>query len=248
MVGLRKEIVMLGVSIAALCEVGGASAAPPQTGFLLKTIDYRGTQTRYVVFLPPDYTPNRKWPTIIFLNGYGECGTDGYKQISVGLGPAIMTNVKEWPFLVLFPQKPKHEDSWEQYDDMVMAILNKTKCEYSVDENRVYLTGLSQGGFGTWAIAAKHPDVFAAIAPICGGGRPDEMAPALKNLPIWSFHGDADPVVKVELSKAMVDAVNAAGGNAKLTIYPGVGHNSWDKAYREEKLGEWFLQHTRKAK
>ncbi|MGQ9525461.1 MAG: prolyl oligopeptidase family serine peptidase [Armatimonadota bacterium] len=156
-----------------------------------------------------------------------------------------MSDVQAWPFLVVFPQKPKHQDLWEQYDDMVVAVLEKTKREYSVDPDRVYLTGLSQGGFGTFAIAAKHPDLFAAIAPICGGGRPEEMAPALKALPCWAFHGDADPVVKVDLSKAMVDAINAAGGNAKLTVYPGVGHNSWDKAYREEKLGQWFLQHRK---
>lgn len=236
---------MLAVGMTALCAVPESEAASVPTGFLLKTIEYRGSQTRYVVYVPENYSRSAKWPTIVFLNGYGECGTDGWKQVSVGLGTAIMTDASAWPFLVVFPQKPKHEDRWEQYDDLVLAVLEKTKREYSVDPDRVYLTGLSQGGFGTFAIAAKHPDVFAAIAPICGGGRPEEMAPALKSLPCWAFHGDADPLVNVELSKQMVDAINAAGANAKLTVYPGVGHNSWDKAYREEKLGQWFLQHKR---
>ncbi len=128
-----------------------------------------------------------------------------------------------------------------------MAMLDATKRDYNVDTTRLYLTGLSQGGYGTWAIGARHPDLFAAIAPICGGGNTSDAA-AYKNLPVWAFHGDADPVVPPKNSQEMVDAVKAAGGDAKLTLYPGVGHDSWDKAYREAGLYDWFLKYRRESK
>jgi predicted peptidase len=130
------------------------------------------------------------------------------------------------------------------HEELLLAILEAARKEYSIDETRLYLTGLSMGGFGTWRLGAKHPKLFAALAPICGGGDPSEAA-ALKDLPIWAFHGDQDKAVPHALSVRMVEAVKAAGGTPKLTIYPGVGHNSWDKAYREENLAEWFLQHRR---
>jgi len=232
---------------AGVLAMSALAAGAGQTKwFLLKSIAVGSDTHKYVVYVPEAYNGRTKWPTIIFLNGYGECGKDGLKQISVGLGPAIMSNSQEWPFIVIFPQKPEFNENWERYDDMVMAILQQTRKEYSVDPSRVYLTGLSQGGHGTWAIGAKHPDLFAAIAPVCGWGD-ETTAQALRSVPVWAFHGEADPVVNIEGSRKMVDAVNAAGGNAKLTSYPGVEHNSWDKAYREEKLGSWFLQHVKGA-
>src|SRR5262249_11286470 len=113
------------------------------------------------------------------------------------------------------------------------------------DEKRVYLTGLSQGGHGTWMIAADHPELWAAIAPICGYLEPKRVIEKIKSIPVWCFHGEADDAVPGRQTSDLAAAAKAAGGDVKITTYPGVGHNSWDKAYREEKLGAWFLEHTR---
>ena len=183
---------------------------------------------------------------IVFLHGAGECGVDGAKQSAVGLAPAVLLNSEKWPFIVLMPQKPVLRDAWEKYDGMVMAMLDLTEKTYKVNKSQRYLTGLSQGGHGTWYIGAAHKDVWAAIAPVCGYGTPSEVAANLKEMAIWAFHGEADTSVNVEQSKAFVKAINDGGGTAKLTTYPGVGHNSWDNAYRNEKLWDWFLEHTKK--
>ncbi|MEN6520773.1 MAG: prolyl oligopeptidase family serine peptidase [Armatimonadota bacterium] len=211
-------------------------------GFLMKTVKVSGKSIKYVAYVPPTYDPKKPAPTIVFLNGAGECGTDGLRQIVVGLGSAVMTDVEKWPFIILFPQKQTVKSNWEDEDAMVMAILAKTKKELNVDSSRLYLTGLSQGGHGTWAIAAKHPDIFAAIAPICGWGD-ETIAKKLTKMPVWAFHGDADEAVPVAASVDMKKNLEAAGGSCRLTIYPGVGHNSWDKGYRDEFLAEWFLQY-----
>ncbi|MBC7834938.1 MAG: prolyl oligopeptidase family serine peptidase [Phycisphaerales bacterium] len=244
------------------------------TGFLNKSIEVGGATYRYVVYVPrgyvgrddaahagrrrtkPDDVNAKGWPCITFLHGGGECGTDGLKQIAQGLGSAIQWNESEWPFIVIFPQKPDGAKPWEDYDTAVMAMLAAAKAEYAIDSRRLYLTGLSQGGHGTWYIAANHPDVFAAIAPICGyipfanTGEPDEwhageLARKLGKLPQRIFHGLDDNVVAPEHSKAVVTALRAAGAGPEATFYPRVNHNSWDRAYREEKLAEWFLKHKR---
>jgi predicted peptidase len=129
-----------------------------------------------------------------------------------------------------------------------MAMLDAALRQYNLDADRVYLTGLSQGGHGAWVLAARHPERWAAIAPICGYGDPKAIAEPIKSLPVWCFHGDGDQAVPVAQSQAIVAAIKAAGGEPKLTIYPGVGHNSWDKAYRDEPLADWFLEHRRSAK
>lgn len=214
--------------------------SPAERGFLMKSVSVGGKEMKYVVYVPLVYDPAKPMPAIIFLNGMGECGNDGLKQVAIGLGSAIMLNVEKWPFIVVFPQKQDTHANWEDEDPMVMATLDKTKQELNIDDSRLYLTGLSQGGHGTWAIAARHPDLFAAIAPVCGWGD-EEIAKKLTKMRIWVFHGDADDAVNVERSREMQKWITAAGGSCKLTIYPGVGHNSWDNAYHNEGLGQWFL-------
>jgi predicted peptidase len=124
-------------------------------------------------------------------------------------------------------------------------MLDEVMKEYKVDPKRQYLTGLSMGGMGTWSIATAMPDRFAAIVPICGRGDPKQAA-KLKDLPIWAFHGDADSTVNVSGSRDMIEAVKKAGGSPKYTEYPGVGHNSWDKAYAEAELYKWLLEQKKK--
>lgn len=211
-------------------------------GFVSKNIPYEGAEVKYVVYVPPDYDAAKPTPAILFLHGAGETGNDGERQTKVGLGPAIRQNPEAWKFIILFPQAPRR--GWMTSEKLLLDMIEKTKKEYNVDATRLYCTGLSMGGMATWALAAKHPEMFAAIAPICGRGDPS-TAEKLKSIPIWNFHGDKDTAVPIAGSQQMIDAIKAAGGNPKFTIYPGVGHNSWDKAYREEKLNEWFLQHKR---
>lgn len=233
---------------AAVCAApdqpaGKTASAEIAKGFLMKSVTIGDSRAKYAVYVPPSYDPAKPMPTIVFLNGLGECGTDGLRQIAVGLGAAVMVNVEKWPFIIVFPQKRKQSAAWEEEDAMVMATLEATKREYSVDISRIYLTGLSQGGHGTWTIAALHPDVFAAAAPLCGWAN-EAVAGKLVDMPVWAFHGGADEVVKPDGSRKMDEWIRADGGSScRLTIYPDVGHNCWDKAYRDENLNEWFLEH-----
>jgi predicted peptidase len=211
-----------------------------------KTIEYAGGPVKYQVCLPAEYDAAKAMPLILFLHGSGEQGDDGVKQSSVGIGPAIKLNPKGWaPYITVIPQKPKGRGGWMEHEPLMLGVVEKTKKEYKIDESRLYLTGLSMGGYGSWVLAAKHPALWAAVAPICGGGNPAD-GPKLKDLPLWAFHGDKDTAVPLKKSEEMIEAIKAAGGSPKLTVYPGVGHNSWDKAYRDEKLWEWFLQHSKK--
>jgi predicted peptidase len=217
-----------------------------------------GKEARYMIFVPHDCRGDRAYPLILFLHGAGEWGTDGQKQASVGLGPAIKKREKTFPFLVIFPQSQKKTwpidvnkrdevdgilATWSDRDaegQRALAMLGEIEKEYRVDPERVYLTGLSMGGFGTWNLATSYPDRWAAIVPICGGGDP-QTTDKIKDLPCWCFHGEADDAVPVSRSRAMLRSLWAAGGHPNYTEYPGVGHNSWEKAYDTADLYEWLL-------
>src|SRR5262249_27274097 len=198
------------------------------------------------VFVPHDYKGDKPYPLILFLHGSGERGTDGKKQVKVGIGATIKKQEKSFGYIVVFPQA--QQNSWNAAGSdgkRAMAILAEVEKNYPVDPKRVCLTGLSLGGYGTWSLAAKYPDRWAAIVPICGGGDP-RTAETIKNIPCWCFHGDADKAVPVSGSRKMIDALKAAGGNPKYTEYPDVGHNSWDKAYGTPELYEWLLKQQTK--
>jgi len=219
------------------------AADQDERGFLNRVFkDSAGNEAKYVLFVPHDYKGDKDYPCIIFLHGSGETGTDGLKQAAVGLGPAVKKVEKTFPFIAVFPQSQKR--TWKADTDdanRALAILDEVKKQYKVDAKRIYLTGLSMGGYGTWSLAAKYPERWAAIAPVCGGGDPT-TAPKFKDVPCWCFHGDADGAVKVDQSRAFIKALKDAGGNPKYDEYPGVGHNSWDKAYGTNELYEWLLR------
>lgn len=198
----------------------------------------------YLLHLPQDYAANEQsWPLIIFLHGAGERGNDLNKVKAHG--PAkLAAEGRDFPFIIASPQCPANQ-WWPTMVEHVMALIDELTEQYRVDESRIYLTGLSMGGFGTWTIASTHPERFAAIAPICGGGQP-YTARNIASLPVWAFHGAKDPVVPLQRSQEMVDAVNRAGGNAKLTIYPEAEHDSWTETYNNNELYEWFLSHSKK--
>ena len=204
----------------------------------------RTVRLRYLRFLPPGYGthPDEKWPLIIFLHGMGERGND-LELVKIHGIPKIIERQPDFPFVVLSPQCPD-ETTWWDHHLTLKALLDETVANYAVDVHRIYLTGLSMGGYGTWSMATRYPELFAAIAPICGGGFPG-LASALKDIPVWAFHGAEDAVVKLEVGQGMVDALRACGGNVRFTVYPGVGHDSWTQTYDNPELYQWFLQHTR---
>ena len=202
----------------------------------------------YLVFLPREYrTKGPGWPLIFFLHGRGE--SYGPLGLVKKWGPPrIVERDPDFPYIVVSPQCPR-DDSWssEKQQSLLWRLLQSVVRELHVDEDRIYLTGLSMGGFGSWRLAASHPERFAAAAPICGGGEP-EQAGRLKHLPIWAFHGDADTAVPIDRSQQMVDAVRKAGSKTvRFTTYEHVGHNSWTSAYADPGLYEWFDQQRASA-
>ena len=245
MLGLAAIVVGLGLSACCATKTAsrGGSAGGAPTGFVFNSVSVNGQTIDYAVYVPRGYDAHKPMPAILFLHGSGESGTDGVKMIGQGLPKEITWNAGKWPFIVVIPQKPVEEKQWEAYDAPVMAALEKVAQRYNVDRTRVYLTGLSQGGHGCWTYGAAHPGVFAAIAPVCGYGDPAEVASKLTGVPIWAFHGDADDVVNPDQTRKMVAAILAAHGDAKMTIYPGVNHGSWEKAYADPVLPEWLLAH-----
>lgn len=211
---------------------------------------------RSQLLAPPAIEPGRRYPLVVFLHGAGERGRDNEKQLKYL--PIWMTEAplrERHPCFLLAPQCRGDERwvdiSWADKKstpqgppttDMlaVIAALNAVIAAEPVDPGRIYLTGLSMGGYGSWDLAARQPERFAALLPICGGGD-EATAPRLAKLPIWCFHGDADQVVPVERSRSMIEAVRAAGGCPKYSELPGVGHDSWTPAYRDPAVLDWLF-------
>jgi predicted peptidase len=260
MVSIRRWL-FLALAVWGLAWVSPLWARQPDTGFLNRTVVVDGVTYKYQVFVPSNWSKKVKWPVILFLHGYGEEGDDGLVQTEVGLATAIRNHVDRFPFVVAIPQCRK-QDWWTSpaMEAQALKALDQTLKEFKGDPQRVYLTGLSMGGFGTWAIASGHPGKFAALVPICGGirsSRPPKStnyrdvdnsadpyaatAKRIGNTPVWAFHGADDDTVPVTESRQMVEALKAAGGNVRYTEYPGVKHNSWDKAYSEPELPTWLL-------
>jgi predicted peptidase len=230
----------------ALWAADDASAAQPGQHAAVfqqqKTIKFD-----YLLSLPPDYNDkaDQKWPLIFFLHGSGESGSD-VNQVKKHGPPKIIENTPRssvaTQFIVVSPQCPDAGRGWKPED--LILLLDDVQAKYRVDPDRVYLTGLSMGGFGTWDLATAYPDRFAAIAPMCGGGNP-ARANRLRKLPIWIFHGGADPTVPVRLSEDMAEALKKLNADVTFTKYPGVGHDCWTQSYNNAELYRWFLSHKR---
>jgi predicted peptidase len=216
-------------------------------GFLNRVFrDASGHEAKYVLFVPHDYQGDKPYPLILFLHGLGESGSDGRRQVTVGLGPAIKKQEKTFGFITVFPQSQRR--TWKADSDdarLALDILAEVEKGFRIDPARVYLSGLSMGGYGTWSLAIQQPQRWAAIVPICGGGDPKQVD-KIKDLPCWCFHGGADRVVAAAKSHAMIEALKAVDGHPKYTEYPRVGHNSWDRAYATPELFPWLLEQRRK--
>lgn len=200
----------------------------------------KSVKMNYLLYLPEGYEQDeeRQWPLILFLHGAGERGDDISKVTGI---PKFAEHVPSLPFITVSPQCPENS-FWPLEHDALLAVLDEIVASYRVDNKRVYLTGLSMGGYGTWSLGSLYPERFAAIAPVCGGGIPS-LVKGLVHTPVWAFHGAKDDVVKLEESERMVDALRACGGNVKLTVYPEADHDSWSETYANPELYSWLLNH-----
>lgn len=261
---MRKPVNSLLVALFLIPSIAAAQVQSRiETGFLDRSVSLGGQAYRYQIFVPAAYTPSQRWPVILFLHGAGERGSDGYIQTQVGLGAAIRQNAARIPAIVVFPQSTADSTWTGTLARVAIAALDQTMREYQTDPARVYLTGLSMGGNGTWYIAYRNPKRFAAIAPICGWISPERwkaaapVVPAdsgetfsafarqLRQTPVWIFHGEVDPVVPVEESRKTFAALQAAGAPVQYSEVPGTGHNSWDPAYSSPKFWAWLFSQRR---
>lgn len=213
-----------------------------------------GGELKYRLLTPAKIEEGKKYPLVIFLHGAGERGSDNAAQLKHGVTDFVRHQA-DFPCFLIAPQcpegkrwvevdwsAPSHDQPEKPGDQMAMVreLIDRTVAEKPVDASRIYITGLSMGGYGTWDAIARYPDLFAAAAPICGGGDP-KHAKAIKDLPIWCFHGDQDQAVKVERSRQMIEAIKSAGGEPKYTEYPGVAHDSWTRTYANDEFFAWLF-------
>ncbi|HLX62774.1 MAG TPA: prolyl oligopeptidase family serine peptidase [Planctomycetota bacterium] len=200
-------------------------------------------ESNYLLHLPVSYgKSNTRWPLILFLHGAGERGNDLQKVREFGLA-RVCEYDPAFPFVVVSPQCPEN-DFWR--NDVLLALLDEITETHSIDPDRIYLTGASMGGYGTWCLAAHEPQRFAAIAPLCGRAA-GLWVWSLAQLPIWVFHGALDPVVPLRESQVMVDGLKALGCHVQFTVYKRCLHDCWTRTYRNQKLYDWFLSHKRAA-
>ncbi len=201
-------------------------------------------ELEYLLYLPKGYEEGEKeWPLMLFLHGAGERGND-INLVKLHGVPKVIERGEELPFIVIAPQCPEGL-FWDftvlQLEQLIEGIMK----ELSVDKKRVYLTGLSMGAFGSYALAAYRPDLFAAMIAICGGVAYPKRAWLIKDIPLWVFHGEQDNVISVEKSIEVVEEVKKAGGEPKLTIYPDKRHDSWTVTYDNPEVYEWLLSHEK---
>jgi predicted peptidase len=251
--------------------VAAQSPAPVETGFLNGQVTANGKTMVYSVYVPRDYAPEKQWPVILFLHGGLIAGHDGFEPVFAdlprggdccngfataagNLGVAVMRHPQRFPCLVVFPEQPSAGDWNGSNEDLALRALEEVVVKYNGDRNRIYLTGISLGGEGTWKVASDHPALFAAAIPIgssdnqnllgaSSGGKP---AKALKSMPLWVFHGGADGSTSPKISRKWVAAIQAAGStNVQYTEFPGLHHNVWDMVYDTPDVIKWLLAQKR---
>lgn len=235
-----------------------------QTGFLDRSVTIGGVAYPYEIYVPAGYSTAQQWPVILFLHGAGERGSDRLLQTSNALGAAIRRAPSAYPAIVIFPQVP-NDSTWVGTPSQVaMTALDNAMAEFRIDPDRVYLTGLSMGGNGTWHLAYRFPERFAAIAPICAfvtalgrgmfkaavptdsGDVYQTLARRVAKLPTWIFHGEIDQPVPVAQSRQAAEAIRKAGGDVRYTEFLGMDHNVWDATYASPQFITWLFAQRRK--
>jgi predicted peptidase len=241
-------------TLLGLTIVNNLTAQPATNTVQSDTLHWTASHSgdmKFEYYLPKDYSAKdaRCWPLMLFLHGAGERGNN-VGQVAVH-GPLKLINAgRDLPFIIIAPQCPSGQ-LWS--NDSLLQLLDHATKTFKADERRVYLVGLSMGGYGAWKLGFCHPEKFAAIVPISGGGDlldiilvNPEHAEALKTLPVWAFHGAKDPLVPVNESQRTVDFLRRYGDHdVKLTIYPKAQHDAWTKAFNNPELYTWLLQHER---
>lgn len=252
---------LLSLSILPAIRAEGQNA---QTGFLDRSVTIGGVAYPYEIYVPATYSTAQQWPVILFLHGAGERGGDRLLQTSNALGAAIRRAPSAYPAIVILPQVP-NDSSWVGIPSQIaMTALDNAMAEFRIDPDRVYLTGLSIGGNGTWHLAFNNPERFAAIAPICGFVTPlvgkkwkaavpldtgdpfETLARRIAKLPTWIFHGEVDQTVPVAQSRQAAEAIRKAGGDVRYTEFLGMDHNVWDATYASPAFITWLFAQRRK--
>jgi predicted peptidase len=261
-----RHVSLIGLMLMFSIALPGCSSLPNRTTgeFLEREVTIQGVQRRYQVFVPATPASKGKLPVILFLHGSGERGSDNQLQLVAGLGPYVRKHLAEFPAIVVFPQVEENGEWMGANVDMALAATEAATKEFNGDPRRIYLTGLSMGGYGTWETALKAPNRFAALVPICGGilmpggGRelyvtevanaPDPyaaLASQLKHVPTWIFHGAKDDVVLPDDDRKTFAALKAVGADVQYTEFPDEGHNSWDTTYNHDALWTWLFARRR---
>jgi predicted peptidase len=251
------------ISAAALVVALAGSVHAKEGDVMLEKKEFKdakGNVLKYRLLTPPDYDSKTKYPLVLFLHGAGERGDDNTKQLVHGVAEFTKAeNRKKYPCFLVAPQCPegkkwvevdwgadKHEMPKEASDPLrlTLELIDSLPKEYSIDTQRIYVTGLSMGGFGAWDAICRRPDYFAAAVPVCGGGD-EKQAEKIAKVPVWVFHGAKDGAVKPSRSRNMVEVLKKAGGKPKYTEYPEVGHDSWVPAYKDEEMMKWLFEQKR---
>jgi predicted peptidase len=214
--------------------------APAGTGFSIQQVTVDGQVHNYGLFVPYSYVKSQPMPAMVFLHGILQAGSDGTGEMTQGLGPNIAKRASDFPAFGIFPQSG---GDWtgEAREKLAIAVLDDVEAHYSVDRDRIVLTGLSNGGYGTWHIGADHSDRFSALVPIAGQADP-ASAPKLTNIPLWCFHNSGDIFVGVGNARTMVEKIKAAGSTMiQYTESSAFGHSGWDKVYGDPKMIDWMV-------
>jgi predicted peptidase len=259
----------LFVLFALACLQAACVSTPERSNgeFVARSVDVDGTTYRYQVFVPASSAGGKRPAAILFLHGSGERGSDNNKQLEVGLGPYVRGRMQDFPAIVVFPQAPDDSEWTQDAGRIAIAALDAAAQEFDADPARIYLTGISMGGYGTWELALQSPQRFAALVPVCGGitvdwtdqrpqmqaksviGAADpfaEVARRLRDVPVWIFHGAIDDTVPPAQSQRMNAALKAAGArDVRYTEFPGVNHFSWDPTYATPALWDWLFVQRR---
>jgi predicted peptidase len=253
-------IAVLLICLVALTATESSAQAAAVDGFAPRIfVGARGVRMQYRLFVPDQKARGEPLPAIVYLHGGGGIGADNLRQISGGnkTGTHVWVSPQmqaRYPAFVVAPQLPdgnrwdaRQTEVLAPYAQLVVELLGSLTQEFAIDSSRIYLTGQSLGGVGTWDLITKRPELFAAAIPLCGEGTPSRVA-AARDLPIWVFHGAKDESVPVTGSRDMVAALRAAGSKVRYTEYPGVGHEVWLHAYVERELPDWLFAQRRPSR
>lgn len=257
-------LIVLTVFGIVTCSAENVVAAAGKSEFEARTYQQVGGKTLpYLLLRPADYQPDssKKYPLLIFLHGAGERGNDNRAQITHGKD-FLLAAAKQHGCFVIAPQCPRNA-RWVEVDwsarshlmsekpsvpmGLLLDLLPKIRDEFAIDADRIYVMGLSMGGYGAWDMIQRHPDLLAVAVPICGGGDATKVE-RIARLPVWAFHGNQDPIVPTSRSHDMIEAMRKAGGSPRYTESPGVGHDVWGVAFGDPELAKWLFAQSRGKK